>query len=289
MQWHPIFAHLLRAVLDQYYEVRTTVPVGDLPRSADIVLLHRASTGTPPFQGLWRWLTPWNVVEFKGVNASARLGDLDSLIELGMGVHRRLNELEVKEDRPEIERDGMSWWYIVPHLGRRFRRDAGALLGQPLEGLAPGVWRARLLQRGLMLVSGDDVEVDRDSLPMHALLGVPEPARPTAAQILGGDASLLAAFGGWVSLYEPVLWQEIVAMAAQRGENLTPDVSPFVKYLGLPELLRQIGPRRLLEELGVEGILSELTPEERAEMLRRLQQSQPTPPGTGDPAHGGQT
>src|SRR5207244_13644475 len=52
--WHPIFAQLLRPILEGHYEVRTTVPVGDLPREADIVLLHRSSTptGAVPFAGM---------------------------------------------------------------------------------------------------------------------------------------------------------------------------------------------------------------------------------------------
>jgi len=184
----------------------------------------------------------------------------------------------------------------VPHLGRRVRRDAAPLLGQPLEGLAPGVWRVRHLQRTLVLVSGDAVEVDRDSLPMHALLGVPEPARPAAARILGGDASLLVAFGGWLAFHEPVLWQEIVAMAAQRGETLTPDVRPLVEYIGIDELVRQIeeeqivdrlnsrlilqrfGPDRVVSELGVDAFLAALTPEHREALLRRLQQADPANP-----------
>jgi hypothetical protein len=63
-QWHPIFDHLLRAALQDYYEVQTNVAVGDLPREADIVLVRRASTARPPFRTLWKHLTRWNVLEF---------------------------------------------------------------------------------------------------------------------------------------------------------------------------------------------------------------------------------
>jgi hypothetical protein len=28
-QWHPVFAQLLRPLVEDYYEVQTTVPVGD--------------------------------------------------------------------------------------------------------------------------------------------------------------------------------------------------------------------------------------------------------------------
>jgi hypothetical protein len=36
VQWHPLFAHLLRPLLEDYYEVQTDVSVGDLPRQADL-------------------------------------------------------------------------------------------------------------------------------------------------------------------------------------------------------------------------------------------------------------
>jgi hypothetical protein len=55
-QWHPIFDDLLRRTLQDYYEVQTNVPVGDLPREADIVLVLRASSKKPPFRTLWKHL-----------------------------------------------------------------------------------------------------------------------------------------------------------------------------------------------------------------------------------------
>ncbi len=56
-QWHPIFAQLLRPLLEAYYEVQTTVAVGDAPREADFVRLRRTAPTTPPFRGLWPNLT----------------------------------------------------------------------------------------------------------------------------------------------------------------------------------------------------------------------------------------
>src|SRR5438132_1712958 len=76
-QWHPTFAQLLRPLVEGHYEVKTDVPVGDLPRQADIVLLRRTSRGPLPFRGLWQYLTTWNVLEFKGPTVSPRSEDLD--------------------------------------------------------------------------------------------------------------------------------------------------------------------------------------------------------------------
>ena len=58
-QWHPLFAELLRPMLQDYYDVQINVPVGDLPRESDILLLRRTSAGLTPFRGLWRNLTRW--------------------------------------------------------------------------------------------------------------------------------------------------------------------------------------------------------------------------------------
>jgi hypothetical protein len=82
-QWHPKFADLLRPLVEQYYDVQTNVPVGDVPRAADLVLLRRKKDA-PPFRGLWRHLRTWNVIEYKGPSVSARIDDIDLLVELGL-------------------------------------------------------------------------------------------------------------------------------------------------------------------------------------------------------------
>ncbi len=51
LQWHPLLADLLRPLVEDYYEVHTDLPVGDLSRQADIVLLRRLAAD-PPFVGI---------------------------------------------------------------------------------------------------------------------------------------------------------------------------------------------------------------------------------------------
>src|SRR5437588_802786 len=75
MQWHPLFAYLLRLLIGEFYQVEVEEPVSDLPRRADVVLLRRTTTAPAPFAGLWSHLRPWNVVEFKGPTDAAVEGD----------------------------------------------------------------------------------------------------------------------------------------------------------------------------------------------------------------------
>jgi hypothetical protein len=54
IQWHPLFAQLLRSLVEDYYAVETNVPVGDLPREADILLFRRTAEAPPPFHARFR-------------------------------------------------------------------------------------------------------------------------------------------------------------------------------------------------------------------------------------------
>src|ERR1700722_8215521 len=130
IQWHPIFAQLLRPAVEAYYEVETTFPVGDAPREADFVLLRRMTATPPPFRGLWRNLTPWNILEFKGPTVSPRRGHIESLIELGLGIDRQLRTRQALAGQRRPAAEEVSFWYLANHLGRRFVRDAKRLLGE---------------------------------------------------------------------------------------------------------------------------------------------------------------
>src|SRR3954452_25437347 len=82
-QWHPLFARLLRLLLEEFYQLDTEVPVSDLPRKGDIFLLRRTGGAEPPFTGLWVHLTHWNVLEFKGPTDGPEEADLELLMHVG--------------------------------------------------------------------------------------------------------------------------------------------------------------------------------------------------------------
>jgi len=114
------------------------VPVGESPRSADIVLLRRVSRGSLPFRGIWQFLTTWNVLEFKGPSVARRSRDLDRLMELGLGIDRRLNEERATRGARVLDQSEVSFWYLCSHLGRRFMREAERFLPALAEH-RPGV------------------------------------------------------------------------------------------------------------------------------------------------------
>jgi hypothetical protein len=161
-QWHPLLAELLRPLLQDYYDVQTDQPVGDLPRQADILLLRRTSAAPPPFRGLWRHLTTWNILEFKGPTVDARLRDLSLLVELGLGIDRRLNQERRRQRLKVLEPEQASFWYVVRSLGGNFLARARRRLGQ-IEEIEPGLWRSQVLQHLLFLISTalSDIFIER--------------------------------------------------------------------------------------------------------------------------------
>jgi hypothetical protein len=274
-QWHPLFARLLRPVVESHYDVQTTVPVGDAPREADLVLLRRIGTGALPFRGLWRHLTTWNILEFKGPAEAARLRHLDLLVELGLGIDRRLNEERTRQRLPALERPEMSFWYLPNRLGRRFLRHCRPLLG-PLETLGQGIWRGVALQRPVYLVSRIELPVEEDSLPLHLVGQEPAATELEVARLVAADPALWERYGPFVLTLHPRAWEEVKDMARTKKEAFGFDFRPAVKHLGLDFLLKQIGVKNLVQEIGVENILANLTPAQRRELKRLLQEDAPS-------------
>ncbi len=181
-QWHPLFADLLRPMVQRYYKVETNFPVSDLPREADIVLLRRTSDRPGRFSGLWRHLTTWNVLEYKGPTEDAQRAHLHDLIEVGLGIHRRLNEERRARNEPMLEWSETSFWYLAERPGERFLREVREGL-HGLEIVEEGVWRATILGHPVFVVRNCDVAVTADSLPLHVLSERPPEVAHTIGEV----------------------------------------------------------------------------------------------------------
>ncbi len=258
-QWHPLFARLLRPLVESHYEVQTGVPVGDAPRLADVVLLRRTSDAPPPFLGLWRNLTTWNILEFKGPTVAARPGDIDLLIELGLGIHRRLNEQRVRDGQSPFGPAEVSFWYLANRLGRRFLGDVRDTLGE-VEPLGPGVWRCTALRRLVFLVSGADAPVERDSLPLHIISEEPTATGRRVAQFLAAHPALWDEYSGFLATLHPDLWDEVRAMSKTTGKRRKFDfyILPVIEEMGLNRVIEQIGLDKLIQEVGLDKLIQEV-------------------------------
>jgi hypothetical protein len=277
-QWHPLFAKLLRPLVEDYYKVETNVPAGDMPRAADIVLLRRTAQGPLPFQGLWKSLTTWNVLEFKGRTASARVGDLALLVELGLGIDRRLTEERAKQKLAPQEPEAVSFWYIANHLGRRFLRDCQKLLGA-LESCGSGVWRCPVLRRMVFLVSSAELPIDKDSLLLHMLGKEPPETELAVARLVVEQPALWKLYGPLFPNLHPTTWAEVKTMAKDAGRDLTIDLEPLLEFVdpeqvidlvGIDRVIEHFGKKKLLKKMGIDDILNHLSPADRRELKRRL-------------------
>jgi hypothetical protein len=241
--------------------------------------MRRTAAGATPFRGMWRHLTLWNILEFKGPSVVPRRGDADLLVELGLGIDRRLRTARPLRKRRPVQRDEVSFWYLANRLGQRFLQDAAEALGS-LEPLGPGMWRSGILGRQVFSVSGSDLPVDEDSLPLHLVGREPLATEREVARLVLAQPELQQRYGGWVASLHPAAWKEAEAMAKTAGKGLKIDFRPAIETLGLKYVLDQVGFDRVIEEMGdkevikrmgLERMLATLTPAERRELKRRLE------------------
>lgn len=259
-QWHPVFAALLRPLVESQYEVHTNVPVGDAPRLADLLLLRRTHAEAPPLAGIWRHLRPWNVLEFKGPTVSPRDQDLDSLIEVGLGIQRRLNAERLQQRQPPLGAAAVAFWYLANRLGRRLRH-AWAARGGPLQPLDRGVWRCEVLGRVVFLVSGTHLPVDEGSLPLHVIGVEPPELEQAVARFVAAQPRLWEEYSGWLAALHPQAYQGVQAMARTSRRTFDITLEPLVEAMGMPWVVEKLGLQRVIEEIGPERVLAALGPE----------------------------
>lgn len=157
------------------------------------------------------------------------------------------------------------------------------------------MWRAAVLTHPVFLVSVQQLEVDRDSLPLRVLSGVPEQEKKTVASLLSGEPHLWARYGAWLSANEPTIWEELLRMAVQQDphlalnlHNLTEcvrrggrvdELEPFLKAIGVKQAVEAVGVKQVVEAVGVQQVWENLSPQQREELLRLAQQEASGPPG----------
>ncbi len=140
-----------------------------------------------------------------------------------------------------------------------------------LRQLTAGLWQVSVFSHPLFLVSTQELQVERESLPLHVLAGLADSARETVKTVLQAEPALWPSYGPWLFIHEPALWREISQMVTQQQGPSPLDFRPLVEYL------KETGNlKRLLEDVGLEQMWAALSPEER-EHLRRLPE-QETPP-----------
>jgi hypothetical protein len=269
IQWHPLLGRLLRHRVEGYYELLTNMPVGDLPRQADIVLLRRTTAREPPFRGLWRFLTPWNVLEYKGPTVQARIGHLALLVEVGLGIHRRLNAQRDRPGKRPMPEAQVSFWYLANRLGPGFLEAAKELLGT-VQPQGSGVWRSTVLGHPCFLVSAVDLPVDDDSLPLHVLGVEPAEKQRAVGEFVIEKPERLDFYGSLFGTLHPIAWEEVIKVAKAKGSELDFDMRPMVKHFGWKRLIEKLGKKELVREIGIDDFLANLSPAERKRLIQRL-------------------
>jgi hypothetical protein len=243
-QRHPVFAELLRPLVESHYQLETNMPVGDALRQADFALLRRTRPGP---------------------TVSPR-DDLDLLAELGLGIHRRLNEERAKQRQRARRPEATGLWYLANRLGRRLLRG----WERRLPGLRPhgaGVWRWQVLDHPVFLVSSTELPVEEASLPLLLLDRATAELEQAVARLVAGSSALWERSGGWLASLHPAMYKEVQTMAKQRRGALRLDLSPIVESMGMDWVIDHLGPERVIEHLGAKRLVKQLGAQQLVEQL----------------------
>jgi hypothetical protein len=265
-QWHPLFARLLRLLLEDFYQVDVEVPVSDLPRKGDLFVLRRTGSAEPPFTGLWLYLSEWNVLEFKGPTDSPQEADLDLLMHVGTGIGYRFNEERRQRREEVVPNRRISLWYLAPTLSEPFLDQARARLHLDYE--PGGMWRGRAWGHPISLVGYRDAPVEVDTVPLH-LLAPPPAAAPSLAQLLSGRADLLQRYGTLLFSLHPDLWKEVRVMAQSRlgGPKDYRAAIAVADDEDIEAIMQAIGPERAIQAFGAERVIQAIGPERAVQTL----------------------
>jgi hypothetical protein len=87
-----------------------------------------------------------------------------------------------------------------------------------LEAHSAGVWRCRVLEHLVFLVSAVALPVDEDSLPLHVVGKEPPEIEKAVADLLVGQPALWRQYGGWLAGLHPRIWEEVRRMARTAGK-----------------------------------------------------------------------
>ncbi len=248
-QWHPLFARLLRLLVEDFYQVDVEVPVSDLPRKGDLFVLRKTGSAEPPFTGLWVHLTEWNVLEFKGPTDNPQEADLDLLAHVGTGIGYRFNEERRQRREEPVPNRELSLWYLAPTLSEPFLEQARARVHLDYE--TGGLWRGRAWGHPIFLLGYRDAPVEVDTVPLHLLAQPPAAPPSSLVELLTQRADLWQRYGLWLLTLHPDLWKEVRDMSQSHPWGPV-DYRSVADYPEFAELLRAMGPERFVQELGVE-------------------------------------
>ncbi len=248
-QWHPLFAHLLSLLVKDFYEVRPEVPVSELPRAADLLLLRRHAGPPPPFEGVWSHLREWNVLEFKGPTDHAEEHDLELLMHVGTGLTYRLNQEQLSQGAPPLENHQVALWYLAPKLGETFLGYARSRAFFEFE--SRGLWRGGSWGHPVWLLDYGEVPVEVDTIPLHLLAREPGPPALLGEVVLG-NPQWFERFAMWLSTLQPGLWKEMRQMVNALKRDSIIDWEAVGEITDLGEVVRLLPAERVIEILGVE-------------------------------------
>lgn len=148
----------------------------------------------------------------------------------------------------------MSWWFLANHVGSRFRAEAERLLGPETE-LGEGLWQYPALGRKLLVVSRDNLPIDRESVPLHLVTVEPLERALALAREVAQQPGFWKTYGAWLAQLHARVVEEARQMARALGNELELDLRPLIEMVGIKQVIDQMGPKQVIEQMGAKQVI----------------------------------
>jgi hypothetical protein len=109
-----------------------------------------------------------------------------------------------------------------------------------------------------------------------------EETRLAVARLVVENTELWETDSTCLGTFLPAVWKEILRMARAKKRQPAIDIRPLIQVLGPDEFIKEgglnavieeIGLQRVVDEIGLDVRLAQLSPKQRGELKRRLEQS----------------
>jgi hypothetical protein len=123
--------------------------------------------------------------------------------------------------------------------------------------LGPGLWRGVIWRHPVYLVSGANLPVESDSLPLHILASGTKGEKRPVVELLARRPALWQRYSSWLATLQPELWEEIRSMGKTRSK-FGFHLGPVIEEVGLKQVIEEVGLKRVIEEVGLKRVIEEV-------------------------------
>ena len=255
--WDAHFAQLFAIWLPSFgLIVETKFSLGRMPLQADAIVIKK--TDAEPLWSvhpLWKYLSDYNIVEFKSISDRFEQYDLGKLITYGFAYQER-NNLSIESD--------LSLWLVIPKITETVVKTIEKQK-ETITNISQGFHKAKAYFP-LYIIEYEELPIKEDYYGLK-LFG--REIKDTARQVIKweGTESLWREYIDILTIFHLETFKEVEKMLSQKEirkgqEELLEIILQKMGKNGYKKIINKIGEEKIINTLGKEKIINTLGKDE---------------------------